>query len=30
MESALIRSLWWIIPTVLMIIVAILEERYSK
>jgi len=30
MESAILRSLWWIIPTVLMVIVAVLEERWSK
>ena len=30
MESAILRSLWWIIPAVLMVIVAVLEERCSK
>lgn len=30
MESAILRSLWWIIPAVLMVIVAVLEARWSK
>lgn len=30
MESAILRSLWWIIPTVLMVIVAIIERKYEK
>ena len=30
MESALIRSLWWIIPTVVVIVLAYVEVRWSK
>lgn len=30
MESALIRSLWWIIPAALMVVLAVLERKWSK
>ena len=30
MESALIRSLWWIIPFAGMFVLAILERKWSK
>lgn len=30
MEHALIRSLWWIVPAVIVIALAILERKWSK
>lgn len=30
MESALIRSLWWIIPLIGMVVLAVLERKWSK
>ena len=30
MESALIRSLWWIIPAMGFVVLAILERKWSK
>ena len=30
MESAVIRSLWWILPAVGMIVLAVLERKWSK
>lgn len=30
MESAVIRSLWWIIPAVVVFVLAILERKWSK
>lgn len=30
MESAILRSMWWIIPTVVGIVLAVLEVRWSK
>lgn len=30
MESAILRSLWWIIPSVVAIVLAYLEVRWSK
>ena len=30
MENAFVRSLWWIIPLVLVGIAAVLEKRWSR
>lgn len=30
MEHAILRSMWWIIPTVTVIILAVLERKWSK
>lgn len=29
-ESAVLRSLWWIIPAVVVFVLAVLERKWSK